>query len=525
MYVRGRVWTVLAAVAIAVPLGGVGATLTGRAAGASDPLYTDAGLLAPGSIVAGSDGAMWFLNSNANAIGRITTTGTFSYFTDPGHTLGTGNMTAGPDGALWCTNLDASIGRIDATTHAVTNYTDVAVNQAKGITTGPDGALWFTDIGNNSIGRIDPVSHAITEYTDTSVNDPTSITTGPDGALWFTNHGNVTIGRIDPTTHAITHHSAGYFPDSRPSSITAGPDGALWFTRDTSAAPISRMTTSGSLKTYIDSGNAGSHVLGADAITRGPDGALWYIDRATFTIARITMGGTITEVHGVNSPIVNAIGIAAGPDGAMWFTDNLRLMSFADAIGRTTGTPPTAPRNAATGPSGSHGALVVWQAPASNGGSPITGYTITPYLRSHGQQTPQTFNSSATSHTIAGLKTGSVYYFTVTAINAYGSSSSWTGAVRVGAPHAPARPRVVKVAPGTLKVSFRPPSNSGAPITSYTATCAPTSTRKGVESVTRAAGPITFSGLTHGRTYTCTVQATNSRGTGPVSARSNGATA
>ena len=503
------------ACAVAAPLGGVGATLSARAAGAAVPLYTDAGLSAPGSIVAGPDGALWFLNSNADAIGRITTTGAFSYFTDPGHALGAGAITAGPDGALWFTNLDASIGRIDATTHAVTNYTDAAVKQAKGITAGPDGALWFTDTGNNSIGRIDPTSHAITEYADPSVSDPTGIASGPDGALWFTNHGAATIGRIDPTTHTITKFAASI---SGPSSITAGPDGALWFTSDTSANPIGRMTTSGSVKNYVE---PGSKVLGADAITRGADGALWFVDRAVFAIGRITTSGTITRLRDVSVSGVNAVGITAGPDGAMWFTQAVRFGSFTDAIGRTTGTVPSPPRNAGAVPSGSQGAVVAWKAPASDGGSPITGYTVTPYNGSQ-QGTPLTFNSAATSQTLTGLSKGGVYHFKITAINAYGSSSLSQNTVGggVGTPRGPAKPTATKVAPGVLQVAFHAPNSNGAAITKYTATCT-LANHRGAHSGTRAAGPITVSGLTRGQAYTCNVRATNSRGTGLPSAQSN----
>ena len=338
--------------------------------------------------------------------------------------------------------------------------------------------------------------------------------------MWFTNHGTSaiqgesTIGRIDPTTHSIAKYAA---PVSGPSSITAGPDGALWFTSDTSRNPIGRMTTSGSARSFVD---PDSNVLGADTITRGADGALWFVDRATFTIGRITTAGTITMLHDVGVSGVDAVGIVAGPDGAMWFTEDLRFGSFTDAIGRTTGTAPSAPRNQGAVPSGSRGALVAWKAPASNGGSPITGYTITPYNRTQ-QEAPQTFNSPATAHTLAGLSKGGVYHFKIRAINAYGSSpwSTNTGVLTVGTPRAPAKPTVTNVAPGSLKVTFRAPDDNGAPITSYTATCTPSS-RKGAKAVNRTAGPITVSGLTHGKAYTCSVKATNSRGTGQPSAPS-----
>ena len=65
---------------------------------------------------------------------------------------------AGPDGALWFTNfVGNSIGRI-STSGVVSNYTDPSISEPTGITAGPDGALWFTNFGGGndpgSIGRI-----------------------------------------------------------------------------------------------------------------------------------------------------------------------------------------------------------------------------------------------------------------------------------------------------------------------------------------------------------------------------------
>jgi hypothetical protein len=79
---------------------------------------------------------------------------------------------------------------------------------------------------------------------------------------------------------------------------------------------------------------------------------------------------------------------------------------------------------APTGVSASAGngsATVSWTAP-SNGGSPITSYTVTPYIGSTAQ-TPVTVTGSppATSTTIAGLTNGTSYTFTVTAANGVGT--------------------------------------------------------------------------------------------------------
>ncbi len=111
--------------------------------------------------------------------------------------------------------------------------------------------------------------------------------------------------------------------------------------------------------------------------------------------------------------------------------------------------------------------VVSWTAPASNGGSPITGYTVT---SSPGSLSCATVTTSCT---VTGLTNGTSYTFTVTATNAAGTGSA-------SAASAPAIPSTVPGAPtgvsavagnGSASVSWTAPaSNGGAAITSYTVT-------------------------------------------------------
>ena len=86
-------------------------------------------------------------------------------------------------------------------------------------------------------------------------------------------------------------------------------------------------------------------------------------------------------------------------------------------------SPITAPLSPAgvTATSGNGSAQVNWTAPA-NGGSPITGYTITPFIGGSAQ-TPTTItgNPPAATATVTGLTNGTTYTFTVKATNSVGT--------------------------------------------------------------------------------------------------------
>ncbi len=201
------------------------------------------------------------------------------------------------------------------------------------------------------------------------------------------------------------------------------------------------------------------------------------------------------------------------------------FLTSSDLDGSCPGSPPPPPHATVPGPPGkvtsqprNRGAMVHWSAPTDNGGSPINGYLVTPLINGVAQPV-QTFDSTAKSELISGLKNGVAYKFRVAARNAVGvgAKTKTLSPITVGAPGAPGRPTVTHPAPGSLRLKFHAATGNGARVGSYRAQCVSgsgTAFKRGKTTT------ITVSGLTVGKKYVCGVRATNGRGTGPASLRS-----
>ncbi|SFM54753.1 Fibronectin type III domain-containing protein, partial [Paenibacillus sp. 1_12] len=166
---------------------------------------------------------------------------------------------------------------------------------------------------------------------------------------------------------------------------------------------------------------------------------------------------------------------------------------------------PGTPTNV-TATAGNGTATVSFDAPASDGGSAITGYTVT--------SSPGGFtgtSATASPITVRGLTNGTAYTFTVVATNGVGDSAASLASVSVtpiSVPGVPGAPTNVTATAGNgaATVSFDAPvSDGGSAIMLYTAKSSP----GGFTGTSATASPITVTGLTYGTAYTFTVIATN----------------
>jgi len=277
----------------------------------------------PTAITLGPDGACWFIESQAQQIGRITPAGVISEYPVPRANAGLNGIATGPDGALWFTEGGTDrIGRM-TTDGVVTNEFALTPGSAPfGIVNGLDGAVWVTEQGTGKIGRMTPAGSVQEFPLPWKGSQLFEITVGPRGALWFSD-GSGNIGEVG-TTGAFTRFP---LPNAAalPRGITPGPDNALWFT-ESAAGRIGRINVGRGGPPNLETppiGTITEYAVGVgqpQSIICGPDGAFWFTETAG-AVGRVSLDGNVTEFV-VPWEGARLQGIVIGPDSGLWITDS-----------------------------------------------------------------------------------------------------------------------------------------------------------------------------------------------------------
>ena len=203
--------------------------------------------------------------------------------------------------------------------------------------------------------------------------------------------------------------------------------GSLWTSTGTLLASGTFATETGSGWQTLTFSSPVSVTAGTDYVAAylAPSGHYSYMGSA-FAAGGVTNGpltaaanGSVTTGNGVYAYTGSSTFPSNSYNAANYWVDVLFQPGAGGGGGGTSGTP-TAPTGVTATPASSQ-AVVSWGAPSSNGGSPVTSYTVTPYVGSTAG-TPVQVGGSATTATVTGLTDGTGYTFTVTAANANGAS-------------------------------------------------------------------------------------------------------
>ncbi|WP_165452515.1 S-layer homology domain-containing protein [Paenibacillus thalictri] len=284
-------------------------------------------------------------------------------------------------------------------------------------------------------------------------------------------------------------------------------------------------------------GNGMSYAANAGFIMGAADVRLYAMwDANCYTVrygagANGTISATVeTVTYGRSPAAIPIVTPHSGYTFAGWSSDGGTTMLTSEQVAATTVTadmtytafytqnpsPPLAPDAPVLQPAaaGNGKVTLTWNPVAR-----ATGYKVYQSVTSgtYGTETA-TVSGSVYTYDAAGLSNGTTYYFVVKAANSGGDSaaSNEVSAVPVTVPAAPADISAI-ASIGQAIVAFSiPGDDGGSAITGYEVTSSP-----GDITATGAASPIAITGLMNGTTYTFTVKAINSAGSGAASAASN----
>jgi virginiamycin B lyase len=275
----------------------------------------------PYGIAVGRDGKIWFGELAYRAIGRISMQGTIQELPLPADATSTMDVVAGSDGNMWFTQSNG-VARITPD-GAVKLFPLEKKHGPYALTSGKDGAIWFTEMLANRIGRISMAGDVTEVEIQGKGRYPRGIAVGPDGAIWFTHSEE--IGRLarDRKLSLYTLPSV----DDLSEDICVDPNGNIWFSvwNYTYSHWIGRMTPRGQIAKYPFTDDV--FPMG---LTIGPDGNVWFTEYGSSEIGEMSETGQLTEFKLPRAKSYPAT-FVSGPDGNLWFTEEGR-----DTIGRIT---------------------------------------------------------------------------------------------------------------------------------------------------------------------------------------------
>ncbi|PUA82329.1 virginiamycin B lyase family protein [Nocardioides currus] len=280
-----------------------------------------------GRITTAPNGDMWFIERDANKIGRITPAGVVTEFNLPTQTVGDSSVygiDVAADGTVWVVWDSGwnALGFHPSNPGAAVNYDLGDYPYGGEVRVAPDGRVFVTmNYDESGVATLAPGSSDFFW----SANAPECedvLGEAADGSMWCQGGG------LDQLVHLNADGTGGVtYPlpsdATYPNGLAAGPVGSIWFTRSSSGTMFTS-PNNGSVG-YLDQASGatriwstGSRTAPSDLI-QAPDGTMWFTNRGA--------APAIGHINAAGVGAITAVGnyeptsLTWGADGAIWFTD------------------------------------------------------------------------------------------------------------------------------------------------------------------------------------------------------------
>ena len=292
------------------------------------------------------------------------------------------------------------------------------------------GNVYVADLGNN---RVVKVASNGTQTIIGSQFDPNDVAVDSAGNVYVANQNDAVFKLVPNSAPTVI----GWF--SSPNGVAVDSAGNI-YVADFGNNRVVKVASDGT-QTVVGSGFNEPTRVAVDSA-----GNIYVADFGNIRVVKV-IWVPVTGFQGtaVGSGFSHPYGVAVDSAGEVYVADadNNRVVKIA------------------LGPAASSSALgsatITWAAPLSNGGAPITSYTVTAADLTdpaNGGQTGTPSPPTATTCTIIGLHGGDSYTFTVTATNSVGT----------GPASNPSNP-VTAASPGPPLVSLAPATVTGTTVT------------------------------------------------------------
>jgi YVTN family beta-propeller protein len=335
-------------------------------------------------------------------------------------TVGNGPLGVAVDptrGEVYVTNDGAaSVSVIDESTGTVTNTIAVGA-QPYGVAVDPTtGNVYVANLASGTVSVISESTDTVTD-TITVGLQPIAIAVDPTtGNVYVATHYN-TVWVIDASTDTITNTiTVGNASPQYPNGIGVDPTTGLIY--------VSYVTDTTNIVAVIDESTG----TVTNSITVGAQPYGVGVDPTTATVFVANEGGTISVIDESTGTVTNTITVGSGPQGiavdpttGLVYVTNQYVAneSYGSVSVITSATAPGVPSDV-TATAGDTQAAVSFSPPSSNGGLPVTSYTVTATDNTNSSNGGQTTTGAASPITVNGLTNGDSYTFTVTATNLVG---------------------------------------------------------------------------------------------------------